>query len=368
MKEKLILFFLLITGLSIAQNKKEISTEYLRYNRSLGTERRSNYKIIKTKLAKRIYACKEYYKFSQPMILRAEYTLIDGKKEGDFKRYGKDKLIKKEGKYKNDQKIGEWKFYKEGTLHNTVTYIDGEKEGIATYYHNNKKLYTWTYRNGKSEGSNKKYYKDSILKFEGTYKNGKLEGKSIEYYKKGTLKFVTNYKEGKLHGPYIKYWENEKIMAQGTYANGKEIGEWKWYRDDGTLASHELYKQNGKIEKLTFYDNQEKALHSRKKDLIKGVISDKERLQKTIQQHIKDGFNYPISMSQQGIEGKVYLRIKVDKKGNVNVIKCHSDTHPALEIKAKQLISSLPKQKPAIMHNIPMSVLYSIPIVFHIRD
>lgn len=364
-------FILIFLGafICVAQQTKTADTTYLRYDRSPGHKTLSNYMVIKTKLASGKYEFKEYYRFTEPMVLKANYMAYgNGKKDGPYKGYTKDSFIKEEGTYKEDQKVGEWIYYKEGQLQCKVSYIAGKKEGVSTYFVNGKELYIWNYKNGKSHGPNKSYYDNGKLKFEGTYSNGKLHGKSVDYSKEGDVRVISNYQNGKLHGAFTRYRENKKIMGEGAYVDGKEIGEWKWYREDGTMASHELYGENGRLKKVTFYDQKGKELRSRKKDVFTGVIEEKKKLQKAIQTHVRGKFNYPETMRQRGIEGKVYVKFKIDKEGKVCDIEYRSDTHDALEVQAKNLIASLPRQKPATVHNMPMGVLFTIPMVYRIQN
>ncbi|WP_405206400.1 TonB family protein [Aquimarina sp. LLG6339-5] len=360
--------FLILTTTCIAQKAQSVDTTYLRYDRSPGYPTLSNYVVVKTKLPSGKYEFKEYYRFNEPMSLKASYEGFgNGKKEGLYKGYTKDIFIKEEGAYEEDKKVGEWIYYKKGQLQCKVSYVDGKKEGTSVYYANGKELYTWNYKNGKSHGYNKSYYEDGTPKFEGTYNEGKLEGKISEYDKKGFLRTISLYENGKRHGTFTRYRSDGNVMGTGTYAEGKEIGEWTWYRADGSMSSRELYSDKGKLKKATFYNKKGEAIKTRKKDVFTGVIEEKKKLKKIIQAHVKGTFNYPQTMYQRGIEGKVYVKFKITKDGNVSDIDYRSDTHNSLEIQAKNLIASIPKQKPAIIHNLPMDVWFSIPMIFRIK-
>ncbi|AXT49499.1 TonB family protein [Aquimarina sp. BL5] len=360
--------FLIIVTTCIAQKEPSVDTTYLRYNRSPGYATLSNYVVVKTKLASGAYEFKEYYRFNEPMSLKATYEGFgNGKKHGFYKEYTKDIFIKEEGEYKDDKKVGEWIYYKKGQLQCKVSYVDDKKEGASVYYANGKELYTWHYKNGKSHGHNKSYHDDGTPKFEGTYIEGKLNGKATEYDKKGFLRTISFYEKGKRHGAFTRYRSDGNVMGAGTYAEGKEIGEWIWYRKNGSIASRELYSEKGRLKKATFYNEKGEEIKTRKKDVFTGVIEEKKKLKRIIQAHVKGKFNYPQTMYQRGIEGKVFVKFKIKKDGNVSDIDYRSDTHNSLEIQAKNLIASIPKQKPAIIHNLPMDVWFSIPMVFRIK-
>lgn len=368
-KNLLAFTFLLSISLNTqAQNELVKDTTYLRYNRTPGSEKLANYMVVRTKLPSGMYEFEEYYKFTSPMMLKKKYIGYgNGKKDGAYQEYDREGFIEEEGSYTEDKKEGLWTYYKNGQLSCKVSYTNDEKEGTATYYANNEELYTWQFHNGKSDGFNRSYYEDGTLKFEGTYINGELEGTSIDYDKKGDTSVVAIHKNGKLNGPYKRYRKNGNFMSVGSYTDNNESGEWKWYREDGTLASHEFYNDEGKLKDVTFYDEKGQEIRSRKKDVFTGLVEEKNKLNKVIREHITKNYEYPPDLFQKGIEGRVYVKFQIDKEGKVCDIECKSDTHPALELQAKNLIAGIPRQNPARIHNMPMGVLFAIPLVFQIR-
>ena len=76
----------------------------------------------------------------------------------------------------NGKKDGEWKFYyAENILKARGTYKQGKQDGIFTVYHDNSQiLYQGNYSKGKKEGQFDFYHKDGTINEHktGTYKNG----------------------------------------------------------------------------------------------------------------------------------------------------------------------------------------------------
>lgn len=85
--------------------------------------------------------------------------------------------------------------------------------------------------------------------------------------------------------------------------------------------------------------------------------------QTKMQKHIKDNFRYPDAAIRNGISGKVYVIITIDKEGIVKNIRTKGPA-PILEEEAHRIMSLLPKMKPGLQNGKPMRVPYSIPITF----
>lgn len=64
---------------------------------------------------------------------------------------------------------------------------------------------------------------------------------------------------------------------------------------------------------------------------------------------------------------KLFVVFRINKSGNVVDVKVRAP-HPVLEKEVKKIISSLPKMTPGKQRNSPVSVSYSIPITFEVRE
>ena len=98
-------------------------------------------------------------------------------------------------------------------------------------------------------------------------------------------------------------------------------------------------------------------------------LSDKESrtcFQTNMQKHIKKNFKYPDAAFKNGISGKVYLIMTIDKEGVVKNIRTKGPA-PILEEEAHRIMSLLPKMKPGLENGKQVSVPYSIPITFSIK-
>ena len=78
--------------------------------------------------------------------------------------------------------------------------------------------------------------------------------------------------------------------------------------------------------------------------------------------NIDIGSNYGISGKQ-----KIYTQFTIDKMGNVSDVKIRGP-HPALEKEANRVINKIPKMKPGIQGNVPVGVIYTLPISYQVSN
>lgn len=85
--------------------------------------------------------------------------------------------------------------------------------------------------------------------------------------------------------------------------------------------------------------------------------------------HIKKHFSYPEEAYDKGIEGKVLVRFKINKYGEItNVNASTSYEKELLKVESERIISELPRFSPAKHTNKLVNVSYGVPIVFKIKD
>ncbi|PHO01408.1 energy transducer TonB, partial [Rhodobacteraceae bacterium 4F10] len=85
--------------------------------------------------------------------------------------------------------------------------------------------------------------------------------------------------------------------------------------------------------------------------------------------HIQRNFNYPAAAAQQNIEGRVWVRFIIDKKGEVTNIKMKGpENGQLLEQEAKRMVSKLPKFVPGEHNGKTANVEYYIPVNFKLHE
>jgi protein TonB len=84
-------------------------------------------------------------------------------------------------------------------------------------------------------------------------------------------------------------------------------------------------------------------------------------------QHVKDNFRSPNTAIELGLYGKVYVLFAIDKTGKVSRIKTRGPDK-ILEKEAARIIGLLPKMTPGKQPGRAVSVPYSIPINFVLKQ
>lgn len=188
-----------------------------------------------------------------------------GKKQGKWKFFYDNDVVKLEGVYKDDLKNGYFKDYdKNGLLLNIKKYVNDVEELQAVevsklavrsdYYANGQVKTVATYRGEVPEGIRREYDQSGKIIQGFVFKNGAVIGEGVvsddgvkdgswkEYYDSGKLRALGAYDKGKKVGEWIYYYPDGKVEQRGRFSkNGKYEGNWKWFYPDGSLKRDEAY-------------------------------------------------------------------------------------------------------------------------------
>ena len=89
----------------------------------------------------------------------------------------------------------------------------------------------------------------------------------------------------------------------------------------------------------------------------------KKCFNKFIRNHVQNNFKYPKEAREIGIEGTVYVRFKINKKGKIEDIKGYR-VSPILIEAAEKIFKNLPKIKPGLLNGEPKITTFMIPVKF----
>ncbi len=213
---------------------------------------------------------------------RIECDIINGKKEGPYKKY-ECGILTVACNYVNDMLEGEYKqYYPDGQLSMVHNYVNNKINGVSIHYFRSGQVATRSHRiNNSLEGETIIYYDNGLPKTICNYKNGDLDGEFKYYDYNGQLKATYTYirdaiyksqkvgeekhydngqlslicthvldkdNNSNLEGAFIEYHYNGKVKTSSTYVNNKLHGEYKKYDEEGILVEHCEYingvKQN----------------------------------------------------------------------------------------------------------------------------
>jgi len=189
----------------------------------------------------------------------------NGLKQGRWKFFHGNGLVKLDGVYKDDKKHGYFKEYDEkGQLLTVKKYSNDveEKEApelaslsVKTDYYPSGKVKTVASYNGNvPEGVRREYDEDGKIVAGYFFKKGIMQGEGIideegnrdgfwrEYYEDGSIRSEGSYDKGVPTGQWKYFYANGKIEQQGKYGKrGKPDGSWNWYYEDGTLQREQSF-------------------------------------------------------------------------------------------------------------------------------
>lgn len=199
------------------------------------------------------------YLYKNGIIVGEGIITEQGERDGAWIEYYDDGLLKGQGKYDRDIKVGPWKyyhrngeieqtgsynengnlsgdwqwFYDSGTLQRKENFKNGMAEGTMIEYDElGKVIIEGTYYRGMEDGF--WYYELGDHKEEGEYLEGMRDGEWKSQYLNGDLKFKGKFVEDNPHGEHVWYWDNGKLKDKGSYIMGRKHGDWITYNYDGT--------------------------------------------------------------------------------------------------------------------------------------
>lgn len=218
-------------------------------------------------------------------------------------------------------------------LHPVKMMAKGKYTGAEGYFATNDK------RNGNlimfAKGMNRILYNATI-------KNGLRQGPSRVFRADGTVIGVQQFAEGKLQGVSEYYFKSGKRSAAIEYKDGKKIKEEYW-DEDGTVVTD--------MSAVT------------QKPLFRGKPVESEFVF-----WVSRNLTYPESCRVARIEGEVQLRFTITEEGRLIDIEVISSPHPDLSAEAVSVVSNSPLWNPARMYNQTVSVVYTFPIIFRLRE
>ncbi len=165
-----------------------------------------------------------------------EGTFKDDKPVGTFTRYYKEDGIQSIMEFGEDGRIADAKiYYNNGKLAAEGKYIEQLKHGEWKYYsyYNSNLSYTENYLNGEKHGVSTVYYPNGKISETLNFSNNKEHGIWVQYFQNGRVSLKSSFKEGKLHGEYLQYHPNGMSYVTGNYNQNRRDGEWFVYDEKG---------------------------------------------------------------------------------------------------------------------------------------
>lgn len=155
------------------------------------------------------------------------------------------------GKYVNQRREGEWRFFREdGSLVESATYAGGKLHGIQALYYEDGRLLSIT-----------------------TWVDSLRQGPMIKYFPSGAKMAEGAYDVDDLDGKYTTWGSDGKITEQGQYAHGIKVGKWHVRVPDDGVEYDIVYNRYGLIENRAEVDSIQSMIIERH-EALKGTFDD----------------------------------------------------------------------------------------------
>ena len=354
-------------------------------------------------------------------LFSIQLSLGQDQLDGPYIDYYDSGELKVEGQYKNKKRVGDWKSYhKNGQVSSLYSYKKGKRSKIFTSYYkdgtqknktekiDDEYISTGYYENGKLKykrqvetGYYIGYFQSGALKLEANYFEWELISEWKRYYENGQLEWLVTYKDGYRDGLYKHYYKNGDLKIEGSNSrdrlDGEEkryllgnILEWKGNYAKGVLSkTWTKYNTNGKkIAKVKFKEGvaskpefsdtlmptkvaegvfERMPVFPGCEDVL-GNRAQKKCANRIVAELIVSNFDKDMIANLGLSPGRkrIFVIFKIDKTGHVKDVKARGP-HSKLEAEARRIIKMLPVVKPGTQRGKPVTMPYSIPIVFQLK-
>ncbi len=178
-----------------------------------------------------------WFEYYTQNLLKGKGAFKNNKKVGLWKYYHYNQTLEQEGEYDEEGLLqNTWKWYREdGTLIREENYINNQLNGnYVEYNKSGQTICKGNYLDDLEEGE--WVYETLFFKEVGQYKGGQPIKTWNRYFMPSQkLRYTGKYINGEPHGTHIWYYPNGKILMKGDYINGTKYNDWVYYNEEGEL-------------------------------------------------------------------------------------------------------------------------------------
>jgi TonB family protein len=236
-------------------------------------------------------------------------------------------------------------FYETGKRKSTITYKKNLPVGTAYYFFPNGKIYLE--REYPDSGSMYNEFEDKYLI-------------TANFDSLGTV-MVEN------GNGYYKGYDDKftRVTDEGSVKNGKKDGIWKGSVKDMKIAYAETYKDGDLVVGSSVNMLGESVSYNKSSrsspPQFRGGVSD-------FVDYLGNNIQYPTDARQSNTQGRVIVSFVVEKDGKVSQVKVLRSVSPTIDAEAVRVIKNSPRWKPGKQFGREVSVAYSVPVNFTLRQ
>ncbi len=181
------------------------------------------------------------------------HTYSDGSKryDGKFQEWHDNGKLWKEGKYKDNKRTGEWKWWnRKGVLMRKSNFVDDIIDGESVFYFDDGSINRREeWKMGKRHGVVESYYSEgNAMKMQVSWDNGDRHGISQQWYGDGQLMAKYEFLRNERHGTVEEWHENGQKKVKASYRNGKRHGTTVEWADDGEQIVNQEYEDGERVD------------------------------------------------------------------------------------------------------------------------
>lgn len=267
-------------------------------------------------------------------------------------------------------------YYLNGNFQMKATVIDFDplmKIDTVKYYYNGGQIFrNQIFKQGKLHGPALQWHINGSLADSLYYINDSLEGTLRSWHNNGQLETEAILIKDKFHGLWQGWHLNGQKRDSGVYDMGRKIGAWHFWYDNGKLKGkgerqndsimlYHWYHQNGKIAAIITYKHDK---------YYEGKFTEPDGITKVDSARAYVPASFPKGNKAERlfwqnkinslpdtvnplVSGVMKLEIEILENGDIGNIGVSAGLDPDFDKQIIKLAQSLPKMIPARQHNIP---------------
>ncbi|MCP4124484.1 MAG: energy transducer TonB, partial [Bacteroidetes bacterium] len=177
-----------------------------------------------------------------------------------------------------------------------------------------------------------------------------------------------HYIDGEKDGHWKRYHYSKEpaLLTEGEYSNGIRIGKWKYYRQDGTYVQEFDFDADS----ISFTNDTIKKSEMIACEKYPGILYVDEppllgKSQNDLLSFLGKNINYPATAQENGIQGTVVTRYKIDTEGKLSNIELIKDIGGGCGDEAIRVIKlSDGDWTPAYFNGEPVEIIFTMPVRF----
>lgn len=239
-------------------------------------------------------------------------------------------------------------------------HLDTPNGNFYWYYPNGSIKKQGKFVNGKKQGEWLEWFSDKRIKRVTNYTNSGIEDYSVSWFQNGNTR-DSSYFDAEGNGIYFEWFLNGTLSAEGRYKNHSKNGRWVYYHSNTKVSAVELYKKDSLVLHQYFNDDGSESADTTIVQENTGFIGGSKAWNNYVTSYLHSPTG--VLMNNAHIAG-VVVEFIVDEKGDIKNIEIAAPFHSKYDEAVIKFIKASPKWKPARNHNRFVESTVTMPVQF----